>query len=55
MIEVGSRRRNQPSPPHVLFEALTEPDRDPARPWLLLLPDEQRPATVTASPPHLLV
>jgi hypothetical protein len=27
----------------VVFEALAEPNRDPARPWLTLLPDEQWP------------
>ncbi|MGW4461697.1 hypothetical protein [Micromonospora sp. NPDC004704] len=55
MPEVGSRRRNQPAPPHVIFEALTEPYRDPARPWLLLLDDERRPRTVRAERPHLVV
>lgn len=43
MHQIGSRRRNQPAPPHVVFEALTQPDRDPVRPWLILLCDEQRP------------
>jgi len=51
MVEIGSRRRNQPAPPRVIFEALTQPDRDPARPWLILLPDEQRPRVVAARPP----
>ncbi|MEU4751598.1 hypothetical protein AB0F93_11535 [Micromonospora tulbaghiae] len=40
MIEAGSRMRGQAPPPAVVFEALTEPDRDPARPWLRLLDDE---------------
>jgi hypothetical protein len=43
VLEVGSRKRNQPAPPHVVLEALTQPDRDPARPWLELLDDEQPP------------
>lgn len=47
--------RNQPAPPHVIFEALTDPDRDPSRPWLDLLEDEQRPMVLTAEPPSLLV
>lgn len=47
--------RNQPAPPHVIFEALTEPNRDPARPWLLLLDDEQRPQTTHARWPTLVV
>ncbi|CAO5239805.1 hypothetical protein [Frankia sp. AgKG'84/4] len=55
MIEIGSRRRAQPAPPHVVFEALTEPDRDPARPWLMLLRDEQRPRVLSATSPSQLV
>jgi len=55
MLEAGSRKRNQPAPPHVLFEALTQPDRDPARPWLELLDDEQRPRLVEVSEPGLVV
>jgi hypothetical protein len=55
MLEAGSRKRNQPAPPHVMFEALTRPDRDPARPWLELLDDEQRPRLVEASKPGLVV
>jgi hypothetical protein len=38
-----------------LFEALTLPDRDPARPWLKLLDDEQRPRVVEADKPVLVV
>jgi hypothetical protein len=38
--------RNQPAPPHVVFEALTQSDRDPSRPWLELLDDEQPPRVV---------
>jgi hypothetical protein len=53
--EVGSRKRNQPAPPHVIFEALTEPDRGPTRPWLVLLDDEQRPRTLQAERPGLVV
>jgi len=55
MIEIGSRRRNQPAPPHILFEALTQPDRDPARPWLHLLDDEVRPSILRAEAPALVV
>jgi hypothetical protein len=43
MIEIGNRMRNQPAPPHVVFEALTQPNRDLARQWLRLLDDEQHP------------
>jgi hypothetical protein len=55
VLEVGTRRKNQPPPPHVVFEALTQPDRDPARPWLVLLPDEQRPEVLVAKEPRLVV
>jgi hypothetical protein len=55
VIEVGSRRRNQPAPPWAVFEALTVPDRDPARPWLNLLDDEQPPRILQARRPELVV
>lgn len=55
VIELGSRKRSQPAPPHVVFEALTEPDRDPARPWLDLLDDEQWPHLVEIDKPSLVV
>ena len=54
MIEIGSRRRSQPAPPHVVFEALAEPNRDPARPWLILLKDEMRPRVLASDPPAAL-
>jgi hypothetical protein len=43
MLEAGRRQRNQPAPPHAIFEALTQPNRDPDRQWLVLLDDEIRP------------
>ncbi|SIQ90850.1 SRPBCC family protein [Micromonospora avicenniae] len=55
MIEAGSRVRSQPPPPDIVFEALTEPDRDPARPWLRLLDDERSPQILSADRPHLVV
>lgn len=55
MIEIGSRSRNQPAPPHAVFEALADPDRDPARPWLTLLVDELRPHVVRSEAPSALV
>ncbi|PPK92133.1 hypothetical protein CLV92_117101 [Kineococcus xinjiangensis] len=55
MLEVGSRRKRQPAPPRIVFEALTHPDRDSARPWLDLLDDEQRPHLLVADEPHLVV
>lgn len=55
MIEIGARRRNQPAPPHAVFAALTDPDRDPTRPWLPLLADEQRPVVLEVEEPVLVV
>lgn len=43
MVEGGSRARHQPAPPDIVRAALLDPDRDPVRPWLVLLADEQRP------------
>ncbi|MGI9093366.1 MAG: hypothetical protein ACR2FF_08005 [Mycobacteriales bacterium] len=55
MIEAGSRKRNQPAPPSVVFEALTQPDRAGARPWLHLLDDEVRPRVMQSDKPGLVV
>ncbi|HZC73175.1 MAG TPA: hypothetical protein VE442_20945 [Jatrophihabitans sp.] len=55
MIEIGNRRRSQPPPPHIVHEALRDPDRDPSRSWLELLDDEQRPRVIRSEPPSLLV
>ncbi|TJZ78119.1 hypothetical protein FCG67_13475 [Rhodococcus oryzae] len=55
MPEVARKRRTQPPPPHVLYEALTNPDRDPTRPWLLLHDDEQRPSIAESVEPNLVV
>ncbi len=43
--------RNLPAPPHIVFEALTQPDRDQSRPWLVLLDDEVRPQLLAATVP----
>ena len=53
--DIGSRAKNQPPPPHVVFEALTQPNRDPARQWLTLLADEQPPTVLEAQEPALVV
>ena len=53
MRAAGRSTRHAP-PPHILFEALTDPDQDPNRAWLLLHPDEQRPTTVAAQAPSSL-
>lgn len=54
-VEAGSRSRNQPAPPWAVFEALVDPDRDPARPWLHLLADEQRPLVLQQRRPDLVL
>ena len=51
MHEVGSGRRSQPAPPHIVFGALTQPNRDPQRPWLVLLDDETSPSITKAHKP----
>ena len=48
MPEIARRRRTQPPPPHIVYQALIDPDRDPTRPWLCLHEDEQRPEVVEA-------
>ena len=52
--EAGSRGRDLPAPVHVVFEALTEPNRDPARKWLVLLDDEIAPEIVEAGPSRVV-
>lgn len=51
MIQIGSRQRGQPAPPHIVFGALTFRGDPGARPWLRLLDDETRPAVVDAARP----
>ncbi len=55
MLDAGSRTRSQPPPPAIVFEALTEPDRDPARQWLRLLDDEQPPRVLSSDRPQAVV
>lgn len=52
---IGQRRRAQPAPPHIVYEALTDLDRPGARPWLYLLDDEQRPAILRSQRPSSVV
>jgi hypothetical protein len=54
-MDVLTRRRNQPAPPHIIFEALTDPAQDPVRPWLFLEVGEQVPVVLTSDPPGSLV
>ncbi|MBF9519544.1 hypothetical protein [Mycobacteroides chelonae] len=55
MPEIGSRKRNLPAPPHVVFEDLTVPNRSPARPWLHLLDDEVAPDVLESQAPGYVV
>lgn len=55
MIDVGTRQRNQPAPPTIVFEALTEPERTGGRPWLRLLDDEVRPQVIESGMPGFVV
>lgn len=55
MIDVGTRKKNQPAPPAVVFDALTEPERPGCRPWLRLLEDEVRPLVLERDEPGLVV
>ncbi|TXR56924.1 hypothetical protein [Quadrisphaera setariae] len=55
MIEVGRRTKNQPAPPWAVFEALVDPHRDPARPWLALLHDELEPEVLEQDELRLVV
>ena len=55
MIDVGTRKKNQPAPPPVVFEALTKPERAGGRPWLRLLEDEIRPQVLECEEPGLVV
>lgn len=55
MRSVGTRSKSQPAPPRVIFEALTQPHRDPARRWLELLYDEVEPEVIRSEKPGVLV
>jgi hypothetical protein len=55
VIEIGSRKRNLPAPPHVVFEDLTVPNRSAARPWLNLLDDEVPPEVLESREPAYVV
>jgi hypothetical protein len=55
MMEVGRRSRNQPAPPWAVYEALTEPNRDPHRQWLLLMDDEVLPTILESKEPIVVV
>ncbi|MEW9530900.1 SRPBCC domain-containing protein [Microbispora sp. NPDC049125] len=55
MIELGSRERNQPPPPHIVWESLADPRRPGGRQWLDLRPGEVEPRVLRAVEPELVV
>jgi hypothetical protein len=55
MIEAGSRKRKQPAPAQVVFEALTAPDQNAEASWLRLTADEHAPKVLEAREPGLVV
>lgn len=55
MIEIGRRRCNQPAPPRYVFDALTDPTRDPTRPWLNLQIGEIRPTVLRSEFPSSIL
>ena len=55
MVVVAERQKDQPAPPHVVFEALAQPHRQASRPWLILTANEQEPQILEAdSPDHVV-
>jgi len=48
MIEVARTKKPQAPPPNVIFEALTQPHRDPTREWLRLETGEIEPTVLDA-------
>ena len=55
MIEIGSRRRNLPAPPRIVFADLATPRSTGIRAWLDLLDDEVGPMILVAQEPSVLV
>jgi hypothetical protein len=51
MLEIGSRQRNLPPPPHVVFDDLIAPRRSGIRSWLNLLDDEIAPQILDSQAP----
>lgn len=55
MPEIGSRQRNLPAPPHVVFGDLVSPRSAGVRPWLQLLGDEVAPEVRESREPGYVV
>lgn len=53
--EIGSRLRNLPAPPHVVFGDLVSPRSAGIRPWLHLLDDETAPVVLESREPDYVV
>lgn len=53
--EIGSRQRNLPAPPHVVFGDLVSPRSAGIRPWLHLLDDETAPVVLESREPESVV
>src|SRR3954465_2685929 len=53
MTVVASRGKSMPPPPSVLYEALTQPNRDPARQWMSST--TQQPRILDSDFPTLVV
>lgn len=55
LYELGSREKELPAPPHVVWEALTQPRRPEGRPWLSLASDETEPRILDSEEARLVV
>ena len=51
---LGTRFKSLPAPARFVHEALTQPDRDPARRWFVLLDDETAPRILASETPLLV-
>lgn len=52
---IASKEKNQPAPPHLVFDDLVSPNRQPSRPWLHLYDDEVAPTVLEAARPRRVV
>ncbi|WP_443134905.1 hypothetical protein [Gordonia sp. KTR9] len=55
MEAIASKEKNQPAPPHLVFDDLVSPNRQPSRPWLHLYDDEVAPTVLEAARPRRVV
>lgn len=55
MLEIGSRARELPAPPAVVWDSLVRPRQPGTREWLNLLADEAEPLVLGAEPPRRVV